>query len=126
MVGNTLSFIGDGTVGYIEAVNDALFTKGQVKIMKEMNIYRDFDCSANFVYYDTDNNQEQVIYVQSGQNTADILKRVNEKMDLAGTKNAITMEQVITNPDEVRNIINELYKENPDYEDRYDEAIQDK
>ena len=80
----------------------------------------------SFVYFDTDNNQEQVIYGQSGENTADILKRVNEKMDLAGTKNAITMEQVITNPDEVRNIINELYKENPDYEDRYDEAIQDK
>lgn len=126
VVGNTLSFIGDSTVGYIEAVNNALFTKGQVKIMKEMNIYRDFDCSANFVYYDTDNKQEQVIYVQSGQNTADILKRVNGKMDLAGTKNAITMEQVITNPDGVRNIINELYKKNPDYEDRYDEAIQDK
>lgn len=91
-----------------------------------MNIYSDFDCSANFVYYDTDSSQEQVVYAQSGENTVDILKRVNEKMDLVGTENAITIEQVIAEPNEVRNIINDLYKKDPDYKDRYDEAVQKK
>ena len=126
LVGNILSFIGDSTVGYIEGVNDASFVSGQVKILKEMNIYSDFDCSANFVYYDTDSSQEQVVYAQSGENTVDILKRVNEKMDLVGTENAITIEQVIAEPNEVRNIINDLYKKDPDYKDRYDEAVQKK
>lgn len=36
------------------------------------------------------------------------------------------MEQVITEPNEVRKIINEVMKKDPDYEDRYDEAIQNK
>ena len=126
LVGNVLSFVGDSTVGYIEGVKDALFVNGQVKVVEKTNIYRDFDCSASFVYYNTDSSQEQVIYVQGGQKTTEILERVNEKMDLAGTENAITIEQVIAEPNEVRNVINGLYKKNPDYQDRYDEAIQKK
>lgn len=126
VIGNVLSFIGDSTVGYVEEVNNALFIRGQVEVLEKINIYRDFDCSANFVYYNTDSSQETVIYVQSGENTAEILKRVNEKMNLTGTENAITMEQVITEPNEVRKIINEVMKKDPDYEDRYDEAIQNK
>lgn len=47
-------------------------------------------------------------------------------MDLVGTENAITIEQVIAEPNEVRNIINDLYKKDPDYKDRYDEAVQKK
>ena len=57
----------------------------------------------------------------TGENTADIIARVNEKLGIE-----ITEGEVVTSPNDVDSLIEQLKKENPDNEDRYDEAINNK
>lgn len=104
-----------------EAENVRKFMTGQFESIENANVYSDFDCSVSFVQHNTADSSSNMIYVQAGENTADIIERVNEKL---GTK--ITESEVITKPNDIHSLINQLKEENPDNEDRYDEAINNK
>ena len=122
-VGSTLTFImdaTDATVSYLENINDAQFITGEFEQLEKKNVYTIFGCSANLVTYDATDNTQKVLYVQPGVNTQAKITRVNDEL---GTK--FTMEDVITRPIEVRNIIDQLFKENPEYKNRFNRAIND-
>lgn len=108
-------------VSQAEAEENCQFITGQFNGMESALIYSNFDCSVNFVQCDMADNSQITIYAQTGENTADIIARVNEKLGIE-----ITEDEVVTSPNDVDSLIEQLKKENPDNDDRYDEAINNK
>ena len=108
-------------ISQAEAEENCQFITGQFNGMESALIYSNFDCSVNFVQCDMADDSKITIYAQTGENTADIIARVNEKFGIE-----ITEDEVVTSPNDVDSLIEQLEKENPDNEDRYEEAINNK
>ena len=94
------------------------FITGQFDTLESTKIYNDFDCSVSFVEYDIVDNNQVTLYVQTGVDTANAVKRVNEAL---GTQ--ITEAEVLKNPNGVYNLTEELFEENPENEEKYNYAI---
>ena len=121
LLGDIAGFGVDMAISQAEAEENCQFITGQFNGMESALIYSNFDCSVNFVQCDMADNSQITIYAQTGENTADIIARVNEKLGIE-----ITEDEVVTSPNDVDSLIEQLEKENPDNEDRYEEAINNK
>ena len=121
LIGDIAGFGVDMAISQAEAEENCQFITGQFNGMESALIYSNFDCSVNFVQCDMADDSKITIYAQTGENTADIIARVNEKFGIE-----ITEDEVVTSPNDVDSLIEQLEKENPDNEDRYEEAINNK
>lgn len=101
------------------------FIEGQFRTMDSANIYEDFDCSVNDVHFDTTENTHEVLYAYEGEKTEERVRRVNEILQTE-LEIRISKEDVVTNPNSVYDLYLELLERNPDNQDRYDEAVNDK
>ena len=118
IAGDIAGFAIDMAESRAEADAAQKFITGQFDTLESAMIYRAFDCSVNFVQYDTVDNEQLALYTQSGRKTADIINSVN---DALGTE--ITEADVVTKPNEISNLIDQLIAENPENADRYNDAI---
>ena len=118
IAGDIAGFAIDMAESRAEADAAQKFITGQFDTLESAMIYRAFDCSVNFVQYDTVDNEQLTLYTQSGRKTADIVNSVN---DALGTE--ITEADVVTKPNEISNLIDQLIAENPENADRYNDAI---
>ena len=118
IAGDIAGFAIDMAESRAEADAAREFITGQFDTLESAMIYRAFDCSVNFVQYDTVDNEQLTLYTQSGRKTADIVNSVN---DALGTQ--ITVADVVTKPNEISNLIDQLIAENPENADRYNDAI---
>ena len=118
IAGDIAGFAIDMAESRAEAEAAQKFITGQFDTLESAMIYRAFDCSVNFVQYDTVDNEQLALYTQSGRKTADIINSVN---DALGTE--ITDADVVTKPNEISNLIDQLIAENPENADKYNDAI---
>lgn len=118
LVGDIAGFAMDMAENRAEAEEAREFIAGQFDSLESAMIYRTFDCSVNFVQHDTADNEQLILYTQSGRKTADIVSNVN---DALGTE--ITEVDVVRNPNEISKLIDQLIAENPENADKYNDAI---
>lgn len=118
IAGDIAGFAIDIAESRAEAEETREFIAGQFESLESAMIYRTFDCSVNFVQHDTADNEQLILYTQSGRKTADIVSNVN---DALGTE--ITEVDVVRNPNEISKLIDQLIAENPENADKYNDAI---
>ena len=118
IAGDIAGFVIDMAESKSEVEDSREFITGQFDRLENAMIYSTFDCSVNFVQYDAVDNEQLILYTQSGRKTADIVSNVN---DALGTE--ITEADVVRNPNEITNLIDQLIAENPENEDKYNDAI---
>lgn len=118
IAGDIAGFAIDMAESRAEADAAREFITGQFDSLESAMIYSTYDCSISFVQYDTADNKQLTLYTQSGRKTADIVERVNAAL---GTE--ITETDVVMNPNEICNLIEELRAENPENGDKYNDAI---
>lgn len=118
LVGDIAGFAMDMAENRAEAEEAREFIAGQFDSLESAMIYRTFDCSVNFVQHDTADNEQLILYTQSGRKTADIVSNVN---DALGTE--IAEADVVRNPNEISKLIDQLIAENPENADKYNDAI---
>ena len=118
IAGDIAGFAIDIAMSRAEAEAATNFITGQFDSLESAMIYTTFDCSINFVQYDITDNNQIALYVQTGRKTADIVNRVNAALGAE-----ITETDVVMNPNEICNLIEELRVENPENGDKYNDAI---
>ncbi len=101
------------------------FVEGQFETIKSAQIYGQFDCSVNDVHFDTAENPHHVLYAYEGEKTEDKVGNMNELLQTELEKE-ISKGDVVTNPNSVYDLYLELLEKNPDNQDKYDEAVNDK
>lgn len=98
-----------------EAEKNRKFIEEQFDAIYAGEVYSDYDCSASFVDYDIGYGDEHKIFVYEGEKTADKINLLNSNLDNANEikkelatllkkafpPNGLTMEIVLTRPEEV-------------------------
>lgn len=118
IAGDIAGFAIDIAESRAEAEAAENFITGQFDTLESSTIYRDFDCCVSFVEYDIVDNNQVTLYVQTGVDTANTVKCVNEAL---GTQ--ITEAEVLKNPNGIYNLTEKLFEENPENEEKYNYAI---
>ena len=118
IAGDIAGFAIDMAESRADAEAAANFITGQFDTLEGTKIYSEFDCCANFVEYDIADDNQVTLYVQTGVDTTDIISSVNAEL---GTQ--ITEAEVLSNPNGIYNLTEELFEENPENEDKYNYAI---
>ncbi len=101
------------------------FIEGQMDRIEKADIYSDFDCSTNFVQYDTAENAGYTLYAYGGEETSERAERVNV-LFLEELGKGIIQEDIFENPNDVFDMYKELVNKDVRNAARYDEAINDK
>ncbi len=78
-LGDVAGFAIEATLDSAQTQEDAAFIKEQFGVLKEADIYGEFDCCANFVQYDVRDNSSQVIWAYPGERTDEIISSKLEK-----------------------------------------------
>lgn len=94
------------------------FIEGEFEKIEKADIYSDFDCSVNFVQYDTVENSEYTLYAYEGEQTSERVKRVSALFQ-EGLEKGITQKEVF-------DLYEEFKRKDIGNKDRYDEAINNK
>lgn len=96
IAGDIAGFFIEAKVETAQAEADTAFIKEQFTTIKSADIYGEFDCCANYVRYDTADNNATVICVYPGERTDEIISELNQEFGVT-----LNREQVLYNPDEV-------------------------
>ncbi len=122
VVGDIAGLGWDVTMEQIKQEQALEFTEGKFDEIANACIYSDFDCSVNFVQYDTAENSQYTLYAYGGEATRERVENVNVFFqEEIGT--GITQEDVLTNPNKIYDMYEEFIDKARGNKDRYDEAI---
>lgn len=120
IAGDIAGFLIEAKVETAQAEADTAFIQEQFTTIKSAEVYGEFDCCANYVQYDTADNTATVICVYPGERTDEIISKLNQEFGVT-----LDREQVLYNPDEVWEWVEEVQKNQDDWE-KYDSIIKNK
>lgn len=118
LAGDVIGFGVDLAQKEQEAKENNTFIKGQFDSLKAANVYSDFDCSTSFVKYDTSKKKKLSVYAYDGEDTGEIVDRVNKKLN-----SDFNVQDVVNNPNDVYKKKEEIFSADHDNEDLYDDAV---
>lgn len=121
VVGDIVIFGYDMVLNEEEAKQNNDFIEGQFDSIEAAMLYSDFGCSTSIVEYDIANKKDTIVYAYIGEDTQEIVDRVNNKMNTD-----FNVQDVICNPNKILSEKNQLFNADPENEDLYEEAINDK
>ncbi len=97
VVGDIAGFAIESVMDEEQAKQDAESIKMQFSMVKAAEIYSEFDCSVNFVEFDTKDMKEHAIYPHAGEQTDAKIAAINEELGEVLT-NDLTRDIVLINP----------------------------